>query len=287
MDDILGPIVEKNQSLLIHTASGIILKRKGKFAAYGKWARSGSRTQGRRVFARPTLFRDNRGNVARPAAFTRGAEISRVWRSSGNHDEDNRSLLCFPSHEQLGVGGDIGIISAPPASRYTTHVYQPDPVEDWITIIPYKNPTWLSTPQSKFHREDMFLAPTSTSFTIGRQSFLEGMFDAVTISIKAQIRCPRCQESIIRLPDGSRGTLVGRDCIKEGADLRRFEVQLPRTLDYPRGRGHDAASTWNLENNTPPLETPPRSAGPQSKALSDLCDKAPEDRHTFRFTFMG
>ena len=286
IDDLKGPIIEKNQCLLIHTAAGIICSQ-GKVdhnttSDIHKLA-SSFRTQ---VYLQGKECFDTIGELPASSPLIHAelrAHAHDVCHK--NHDKDNRSLLCFPPIELNNI--NVGIVAVSPSFRYTTHVYLPNETsQEWVILFSYRNHMRLARPPSDEARSELFLPPTTVSFMLGWATLLAGSRDQVTVETKSLGRCPHCQENCIRLPAGVQGSLVGKACIKESHELRSFEIQDPWTLDEATNFGPDGVLAWHQEEQSPPLDTPPKLNEVQTDLLDKLIasiplPETPFDQHTW------
>ena len=123
---------------------------------------------------------------------------------------------------------------------------------------------------------------------LGREQLFEGESDLVPVHTGSLGRCPHCQESGIRLPDGLQGPLVGRACLLQGppAELRKLELQTPWTCEEESSLGLEALEAWCLEKNTPALDRDLHLSPEETTLLRTVVDKVPPtdtpfDAHTW------
>ena len=275
IDELKGPIVERNQCLLIHTAAGIVcgndpvsenaLKDVQKLA-------SSFRSQ---VYKQGKLCLEALGELPHLSSLIRvelRAHAHDVCHK--NHDKDNRSLLCFPIKELEHK--NIGIVAVSPSFRFTTHAYlSSENSEDWIVLISYRNHMRLAAPPSTEARKKLFLSPATVSFMLGWATLLSGSQDLAMIETKSLERCPHCQLNNIRLPEGMQGSLVGKACIKESHELRKFEIQEPWTEQEASLHGPEGLKAWHQEHESPPLDKQPHIGNGNYQLLKEMIDIIP------------
>ena len=286
IDDLHGPIVEKNQCLLIHLAAGMVCGDKpAQPDALRKVQKLASSFRSQ-VYLQGKECLGSLGELPALAPLINvelRAHSHDVCRKT--HDKDNRSLLCFPLRELSHT--NVGIIALSPSFRIRTHAYlSNEDTKNWIVLLSYRNHMRHAMPPSEEARRQLFLNPTTASFMLGWKTLLAGSQDIALIETKSLERCPHCQWNHIRLPEGIQGSLVGKACIKESQELANYEIQEPWTKETASSYGPEGLKAWELENATPPLGQMPPLKPEQITLLTDLVEmiptpETPFDQHTW------
>ena len=174
IDELKGPIVERNQRLLIHTAAGIVCGKDKVSENARRDVQKLASSSLSQVYLQGKLCLDPLGELPPSSSLIRVELRARAHDvCHKNHDKDNRPLLRFPIKELERK--NIGIVEASPSFRFTTHTYLAnEAADDWVVLIPYRNHMRLAAPPSIEDREDLFLSPTAISFMLGRSTLLPG-----------------------------------------------------------------------------------------------------------------
>ena len=198
-----------------------------------------------------------------------------------NHDRDHKTLLCFP----VGVveTKNICLIRVTPSCLFSAHVTQPmKPSKEWAYLISFQGHMRLALPPSYLIGTKLADSPRTLSQPRGWESFLQfESQNSVGVDVKVLGRCPTCQVASIRLPVGVEGTLVGRSMIPDEAQLRSFHIEKPWAKRAAEEVGQLAVLAWELENDTPPLDEPPKLSLSAQAALNDLLEVIPGPQAPF------
>ena len=198
-----------------------------------------------------------------------------------NHDRDHKTLLCFP----VGVveTKNICLIRVTPSCLFSVHVTQPmKPSREWAYLISFQGHMRLALPPSYLIGTKLADSPRTLSQPRGWESFLQfESQNSVGVDVKVLGRCPTCQVASIRLPVGVEGTLVGRSMIPDEAQLRSFHIEKPWAKRAAEEVGQLAVLAWELENDTPPLDEPPKLSLSAQAALNDLLEVIPGPQAPF------
>ena len=193
-----------------------------------------------------------------------------------NHDRDHKTLLCFP----VGVieTKNVCLIRATPSCLFSVHVTQSvKPSKEWVYLIsPQGHMRLALPPPSYLIGTELADSPRTLSQPRGWESFLQfESQNSVGVDVKVLGRCPACQATSIRLPLGVEGTLAGRSMIPDEAQLRSFHIENPRAKRAAEEVGRPAVLAWELGNDTPPLDEPPKLSQPAQVALGGLFEVIP------------
>lgn len=169
------------------------------------------------------------------------------------------------------------MINVAPSMRFFTHLYIHDDneVKGWILLLSFRNHLRLAVPPREEDLRAMKNTPASISSFRGRSALLSDDQGRDTISVRALLRCPMSQETMIRLPTGAHGAMAGKSSIRESHQIREFPIQEPWTQAAAESIGPGAADEWLQENNSPPLGEPPVITEHSKTILDELVCSVP------------